>query len=102
MKNLSSIDSTTSPPKASPGYTLADDGFNKELSEAMYGLNRREEKMGKIANQTQTASSAYEQLQFSVNQINPMAQTKFHSTKSAQSYYKAQKSGVRSKLAADF
>ena len=99
MKNISNISSTTPTPEATSRYSLKEDGFIKQLKDAISASNQVE--INKLKAVPQKTSSAQEQLQASFNQMNPTSSTKYYSSASILNSYKAQKAGVKSKLAAD-
>lgn len=99
MKNISNISSTTPTPESAPRYSLKEDGFIKQLNDAISASNQVEINKQKAVHQK--TSSAQEQLQASFNQMNTSGPTKYYSSASILNSYKAQKAGVKSKLAAD-
>ena len=97
MKNINSISSITSYPETSPKYSLNEEGFLKQLNEAIRAANQMESRKEKPLN----VKSTQDQFQISINQMNATAPTKTYNSTVSLNAYKAQKAAVRSKISAE-
>lgn len=95
MKNIKNISSTTSTTSSSPKYSLNEDGFLKQLNEAVLAMNQPEKAKSHDVKPSQI------NFQFSIQQMNTITPTRASNQAVSLNAYKTQKSSVRSKSEVD-